>query len=99
MAFSAGLLLLVGQSCLNLKFLFDKWKLCIMIPCKFVFAFEGSGSSDSLVHTADMHAVPRVGDKICFVDRERQVEVKEITHNINFTEKIHEIIVYYGDYS
>jgi hypothetical protein len=46
-----------------------------------------------------MHAVPRVGDKICFVDRERQVEVKEITHNINSTEKTHEIIVYYGDYS
>ena len=66
-----------------------------MIPCKFVFSFKDGGSSDSLVHSADMYAVPRVGDKICFVDRELQVEVKEISHNIDFTEKTHEIIIYY----
>jgi hypothetical protein len=70
-----------------------------MISCRFVYLFANGGASDSLNQVYSVHALPKVGETLCFIGgdgEEARNEVKEVVHHINPTDGTHEIVVYYG---
>ena len=71
-----------------------------MINCRFVFKFNSGGTSDSLDHVRQVHAVPRIGESISMINSDGSdpisSTVKNVIHQINTSTGEHEIIVHYG---
>lgn len=71
-----------------------------MIECKFVWQAANGASSDSLVNTYKVHAVPSVGDRLTLIGTNGNATdsvVKSVTHDIETESGSHWITVYYGD--
>jgi len=70
-----------------------------MVECKFVYQNSNGASSDSLVETLKVQAVPSVGDHLTFVGANGNTTenvVKGVAHIIEPESGSHEIVVYYG---
>lgn len=70
-----------------------------MIECTFTYQSANGASSDSLVNTYKVHAVPSVGDHLSFVGTDGNTTehvVKAVAHLIAPESGSHQITVYYG---
>lgn len=70
-----------------------------MIPCRFIYQDESGSASDSLNKECIMHAIPNIGDTICFLDKKGIIltsTVKQVTHYIHTENNTHEIDIFYG---
>ena len=71
-----------------------------MVECQFIYRFAGSGTSDSLVQSYPVHAIPKAGDKLQFSNNDGNASegiVLDVLHAINTDEKTHKVVVFYGN--
>jgi len=70
-----------------------------MIECTFIYQHSNGASSDSLVNTYKVHAVPSVGERLTFIGTDGNTTehiVKAVAHAVKPDAGSHKITVYYG---
>lgn len=66
-----------------------------MFKCRLVLRMANGVASDVVDQEFELHAVPRVGDRLYIADS-TAFEVLEVVHRVALSSDRHEIIVYYG---
>lgn len=72
-----------------------------MIECRFIYQFPDGATSDSLDQIAYVHAVPSVGDAVCFVggndhSANTNNRVTQVVHYLAPKDRQHNIVVLYS---